>query len=60
MKFRIGGAGENMLNKIKSGIRLEPSPAHATQIDGVAERSMQSLGTRALVLLFRSKLLDDL
>lgn len=65
INIRLDGAGENMANMVhefalSNGIRLEPSPAHAPESNGVAERFMKELGVRARVLLFGAKLGDEM
>ena len=65
INIRLDGAGENFSSNVTefcmmNGIRLEPSPPHAPESNGVAERFMQELGTRARVLLFAANLPGNL
>ena len=60
-KMRLDGAGENMSTVVKTfciqnGIQLNPSPPHAHQSNGTAERLIQELWARTRVLLFASQL----
>ena len=60
-KMRLDGAGENMSGTVEDfctqhGIQLDPSPSHAHQSNGTAERLIQELWARTRVLLFASKL----
>jgi len=63
--IRLDGAGENLSNDVKffcqkQGIRIEPSPPYAPQINGAAERLIQEHWTRARILLFASNLPNNL
>ena len=65
MSLKYYGAEKNFSSNVTefcmmNGIRLEPSPRHARESNGVAERFMQELGTRARVLLFAANLLGNL